>query len=47
MPFSKTSFDPETLLLMGEAYDVAVAEVRLLPESPEQQVALDVELQEN
>ena len=41
MPFSNTSFDPETLLRMARAYEAAVAELGQSPESPEQKVALD------
>ena len=45
MPFSKTSvFDPETLAIMAEAYQAAVAEIGQTPiaeQTPEQRVALD------
>jgi non-ribosomal peptide synthetase component F len=41
MPFSHTSFDPDTLLRMARAYEAAVAELGQSPESPEQRVALD------
>ena len=41
MPFSKTPFDPETLLHMARAYEAAVTELGQSPESPEQRVALD------
>ena len=34
MPFSNTSFDPETLLRMARAYEAAVAELGQSPESP-------------
>ena len=45
MPFSKTTvFDPETLAIMGEAYEAAAAEIGQTPkadQTPEQLVALD------
>ena len=41
MPFSHTSFDPETQLRMARAYEAAVADLQQSPESPEQRVALD------
>ena len=43
MPFSKTPFDPETLAIMGKAYEAAAAELGQTPEAdqtPDQRVAL-------